>query len=181
MTRDEFQKFFEEWVLKAEGGYSNNKKDPGGETKYGISKKQYPKVDIKSLTKKDAADIYYRDYWMKYCENFAAPDSFKMILFDMYINHNPKSVAKVLQKTINTYRERNNLEKIAEDGIIGKQTIANTREFLIKNKEYFYDELLFERAFYYTSLASLFPTFGRGWIKERVLGLRKYIRSLKGV
>ena len=41
-------------VLAHEGGYVNDPDDPGGETKYGISKKAYPKIDIKNLTKEEA-------------------------------------------------------------------------------------------------------------------------------
>ena len=50
-------------VIGHEGGYVNNSKDPGGETKYGISKRAYPTLDIKSLTLADAKAIYKRDYW----------------------------------------------------------------------------------------------------------------------
>ena len=45
-------------VLKHEGGYVDDPVDPGGETKYGISKKAYPFLDIKNLTIKQASDIY---------------------------------------------------------------------------------------------------------------------------
>lgn len=51
--------------LKWEGGYSFDKEDPGGETKWGISKRAYPDIDIKSLTKEEAMLIYERDYWLK--------------------------------------------------------------------------------------------------------------------
>ena len=44
------------FVLKWEGGYVNDPADPGGKTKYGISKRYHPKVDIKALTEKEAAD-----------------------------------------------------------------------------------------------------------------------------
>ena len=44
-------------------GYVNDPHDPGGETKYGISKKAYPMLDIKNLTIDDALALYYRDYW----------------------------------------------------------------------------------------------------------------------
>ena len=37
-----------DWILQTEGGYVNDPADPGGETKYGISKKAYPTVDIKT-------------------------------------------------------------------------------------------------------------------------------------
>lgn len=49
---------------KNPAGYVNHPKDPGGETKYGISKKSYPDLDIKALTLEEAMAIYLRDYWM---------------------------------------------------------------------------------------------------------------------
>ena len=33
-------------LIGNEGGYANNPADPGGETKYGISKRAYPGEDI---------------------------------------------------------------------------------------------------------------------------------------
>jgi len=50
-------------VLSNEGGYVNNPADPGGETNFGISKRSYPNVDIASLTKEAAAEIYRHDFW----------------------------------------------------------------------------------------------------------------------
>lgn len=52
------------FTLVWEGGYVNNPKDPGGETKYGISKRRYPHLDIKNLTLQQAKDLYYQDYWL---------------------------------------------------------------------------------------------------------------------
>lgn len=51
------------FVFQHEGGYVNDPIDPGGETNYGISKRSYPNVDIKSLTRQAAQEIYQRDYW----------------------------------------------------------------------------------------------------------------------
>lgn len=53
------------FILKAEGGYVNHPNDPGGETKYGISKRAYPELDIKNLSADMAVDIYKRDYYAK--------------------------------------------------------------------------------------------------------------------
>jgi lysozyme family protein len=50
-------------VIGVEGGYVNNPEDPGGETKFGISKRRYPTIDIKNLTIDQAKVIYRRDYW----------------------------------------------------------------------------------------------------------------------
>lgn len=44
-------------------GYVNDPNDPGGETKYGISKRAYPQLDIKALSLIDALKLYHRDYW----------------------------------------------------------------------------------------------------------------------
>ncbi len=36
-------------IIASEGGYTNNPADPGGETKFGISKRSYPDVDSYGL------------------------------------------------------------------------------------------------------------------------------------
>ncbi len=50
-------------LIDHEGGYVNDKNDPGGETKFGISKRTYPHLDIRSLTIGQAREIYLRDFW----------------------------------------------------------------------------------------------------------------------
>lgn len=50
-------------VLNEEGGYVNDPDDPGGETKYGISKRYHPDVDIANLTIDKAKEIYRDEYW----------------------------------------------------------------------------------------------------------------------
>lgn len=52
-----------QFVLKWEGGYVNDPKDPGGETKYGISKRAHPNEDIANLTPERALVIYQTEYW----------------------------------------------------------------------------------------------------------------------
>ena len=51
-------------LMDHEGGYANAKYDRGGETKYGISKRQYPDLDIENLTLEQARSIYFKDYWI---------------------------------------------------------------------------------------------------------------------
>jgi len=55
-VKDRFDDAFD-WILQAEGGYVNDHYDPGGETKYGISKRAFPHLDIKNLTKKKALRV----------------------------------------------------------------------------------------------------------------------------
>ena len=53
-------------LLGDEGGYVDNPADPGGETKFGITKREYPQVDIAALTRAEAIAIYFRDWWQRY-------------------------------------------------------------------------------------------------------------------
>ena len=74
-----------EFVLRWEGGYSNHPDDPGGETKYGISKRAYPDVNIKDLSREEAGEIYKRDYWDVFgCSNRELPIA--LTLFDTAVN-----------------------------------------------------------------------------------------------
>jgi len=73
------------FVLKWEGGYSNDPNDPGGETKYGISKRSYPHEDIKNMTLERAKEIYYQNYWLKAgCDGLTFP--FNIVVFDTAVN-----------------------------------------------------------------------------------------------
>ena len=55
-----------EWMDKPDGAYTNDPKDPGGETKYGIAKSSHPNIAIQDLTLVQALEIYYQDYWIKF-------------------------------------------------------------------------------------------------------------------
>ena len=41
----------------------HDSRDPGGETKFGISKRAHPDLDIANLTRDQAGAVYRRDYW----------------------------------------------------------------------------------------------------------------------
>jgi len=83
-TRMNFDIAFDR-LMGHEGGYVNNPNDPGGETNWGISKRSYPDVDIKNLTREDAKVIYKRDYWDK-IDGDHLPLSIAFQLFDFAVN-----------------------------------------------------------------------------------------------
>ena len=73
-------------TLGFEGGETT---DSGGKTKYGISQKAYPNLDISKLTKDDAARLYKKDYWDKIQGDRLAkldPDLADVML-DTAVNH----------------------------------------------------------------------------------------------
>lgn len=106
-------------ILKWEAGYVNDPSDPGGETKYGISKRSYPNLDIKNLTEQQAKEIYKRDFWDT-CKCNQLPYPVAIMVFDTAVNMGTGTAIKMLQKSIN----------VNVDGIIGTETItkANAME-----------------------------------------------------
>lgn len=85
-----------EFVLRMEGGFQNNPNDKGNYrpdgtlvgTKYGISARSYPHLDIPNLTKDDAKFIYERDYWKPVVEavTYFSPPSHLLNVFDFGVN-----------------------------------------------------------------------------------------------
>lgn len=71
------------YVLANEGGYCNVPGDPGGETKYGICKRDHPDVDIRNLTPEQADAIYRAQYW---CFDGIQSQAVATKLLDMAIN-----------------------------------------------------------------------------------------------
>jgi len=107
-----------EKVLEHEGGYVNDPNDRGGETNFGITKKFYPDVDIKNLTKEQAKHIYHTDYWRRgKCDEI--PSRLRHIYFDMLVNFGKRGAVKVLQRAANA----KNKNKIDVDGGLGPATL----------------------------------------------------------
>ena len=84
-------------TIDLEGGYVNDPDDPGGETKYGISKHSYPSEDIPNLTEDRAADLYYRDFWQPLALTTVTASAWK--LFDIAVNQG-KTMARQYQSEI---------------------------------------------------------------------------------
>lgn len=82
--KDNFNRALD-FVLKWEGGFNCDIYDPGGETKYGISKKSHPDLDIESLTLDQAKEIYRKEYWDN-VNGDAMEWPFDLILFDTAVN-----------------------------------------------------------------------------------------------
>ena len=87
-------------IFLHEGGYVNHPNDPGGETNFGITKRTYPHLDIKNLTKAQARKIYRRD--------FLNPGKYEKIdnqqaatkVFDLAVNMGPRRAHRLLQKAV---------------------------------------------------------------------------------
>lgn len=141
------------FVLEREGDstITDDPRDPGGLTKYGISKRAYPSVDIRALTESDAAAIYRRDYWdATGCGNL--PDALAVVHFDASVNQGPGTAAKLLQ-----------LSAGAEpDGKIGPKTLGMIQRAKPAD---LVAEYTARRANHYGRLPR-FDTYGLGWMRR---------------
>ena len=112
------------FILQHEGGYINHPHDPGGETKFGISKRAYPDLDIPSLTEADASNIYRRDYWSKTgLDHPAIPGAVGIVVMDAAVNSGPSRAVKFLQEACNAVCS----EALVVDGDLGPKTRATVR------------------------------------------------------
>ena len=107
-------------VLKYEGGYINHPNDPGGETKYGVSKRQYPYLDIKNLTESHAKEIFKADYWAK-IKGDKLPFEVALVMSHIAFMSGPSKAVRILQQS---------LCLSSVDGILGPQTLSEVKLYL---------------------------------------------------
>lgn len=154
------------------GGYLSPEKaarlgDPGGETKWGISKRSYPEIDIASLTRELAVEIYFRDYWLTggnqraRCEELFWPLNFAH--FDCAVNVGNRKTAldgrPVWHGRANAILQR--AANVEDDSYIGPATLAaiaarQPRDLAIK--------AILEREHYYRGLGPWADVFRKGWL-----------------
>ena len=159
---ESFNRAFE-IVLRFEGGYVYDPDDPGGETKYGISKRQYPHLDIKNLTKEQAKEIYYSDYWLR-AKCHLLPYGLDIYHFDTSVNVGIRRANKFLQTAIN---QASPTGHIVVDGIIGPKTLGMLKQL---SPGSVLSEYACIRSDYYVRLAKRksLQKFLRGWIRRSI-------------
>ena len=148
-------------VLAFEGGFADNKYDSGGRTKYGISQRQYPNLDISSLTKAQATELYFKDYWSKTMLDEIEEDVCSTKIFDLLINAGQKASALCAQRAI-----RSNQIEVAEDGKLGPQTVNAINHIPPVS---FLAALRSEAAGYYRNLVAMKSdqkVFLNGWLRR---------------
>ncbi len=165
-------------VLAVEGGYVNDKRDPGGETNMGITKRvavQHGYTGpMRTLPKEVATSIYYESYIVApgYAPLIPLDAAVTEELFDTTVNMGPARPSRWFQQSINQlggYR-------LTTDGRVGPATIAAFKGYqasvgatraciqmldaLDAKQRAEYDRLV--------RVNSTLRTFHRGWINHRI-------------
>lgn len=104
-------------TMKHEGGLADVKGDKGGLTKFGISQKRYPNVDIRALTLNDAYALYKRDYWYKFNFDMLNNQKIANLAFDLVVLHGRG--VKLLQLGLN-----DSGMNVSVDNAMGPQTLS---------------------------------------------------------
>jgi len=169
MIKDWFGEAFE-FTIGAEGGYVDNKNDPGGETNFGISKRSYPKEDIKGMTVERARELYYKDYWCPaYCEELVDINKplTAMVIFDTSVHSGNANTRMLLQMAVG----------VKVDAMIGKYTKAAIE--LHKDMD-LVEKVLEQRQKYYKMIISKnkkLKVFENGWANRLSL-LKKKVNEI---
>ena len=124
-------------IMIHEGGLTDDRYDPGGITKYGVSLRFIRSIgfdvdndgdvdadDVIQLNIPDSQNIYRKYWWDKY--DYNRLNNIKVVekVFDLAVNMGGVSAHKILQRACNQLLEH----KLIVDGKLGKKTIeaANT-------------------------------------------------------
>ncbi len=104
-----------EFVLRQEGDWTH---DSGGPTRYGISQRAFPDLDLSTLTVEQARAIYRRDYWDRLGLD-ALPWPVPLAMLDVAVNTGRGPATRRLQRAVNLLESRPTLRI---DGILGPAT-----------------------------------------------------------
>jgi lysozyme family protein len=165
MTAENFDRSLK-LVLRDEGGYSNNKNDPGGATQWGITHIDYDAYrkrrgqrvqDVRRMTTAERDDIYRSKYWTgARCDDL--PDGVDYVVFDGAVNSGVAQSVKWLQRAIGG---------IVVDGHAGDVTVTSAVE---DDPVHLITTICDQRMIFLRSLKT-FKSFGKGWTR-RVNGVR---------
>lgn len=141
-------------IFDNEGGYVNNPKDPGGETKYGISKRSYPNLNIPNITKAQAKEIYKKDFYEPLNIEGLKSDNLKLQIFDHAVNAGKNEAIELLQKLV----------KAPVTGKTNQDLIkrANAYTTVGTDLSKYYKDI--RKAAYMAK--TNYPTFGKGWFNR---------------
>ncbi len=165
------------------GGYTDDPHDPGGETKYGISRRSYPHLDIAGLTLDQAKAIYDDDYWQasgnqeSHCSELPWP--LNAVHFDCVVNVGNRKTAK--DGTAVHHRRANMILQralgVEDDGYFGPVTraaIDHAEPYELAKRA------VLQRDLYYAALGTWASRYRAGW-HNRTNDLRQTFLSAAAV
>ena len=142
-------------VLKEEGGFVNNPKDPGGMTNLGVTKRAWDawaqgpvsETVMRGLTPKVVEPFYKAQYWDR-IEGDKLAEGLDYAAFDMAVNSGTNRAIKYLQQLVG----------VPQDGILGPRSL----EAIIAADAGQMAESICELRMDFLRRLANFDTFGKG-------------------
>ena len=146
-------------TLIHEGGWSDNRRDPGGATMQGVTLRVYreyfgrtkSKSDLRHISDGELKHIYKNGYW-DLCRCDELPSGVDLAVFDYAVNSGPSRSCKALQKVVGT----------KQDGLIGPITLNAVMQM---RPSEIISRLIAARLGFLHRLSS-WRYFGRGWTRR---------------
>jgi lysozyme family protein len=156
-------------LLSHEGGYTNDRSDPGNwtggkvgmgqlkGTKFGIAANTYPSLDIANLTRGQAIAIYQRDFWERaQCQKLPGAVAFQLL--DGAVNSGIGQASRWLQRAAGA----------ADDGMIGPASLKSIRATDPNDLIFRFNA---DRIEFMTRLKN-WGVHGAGWMRRIAINLR---------
>lgn len=157
-------------MIRLEGGYADNPKDPGGATKYGITQRTLDAVrmsglttvtlpvDVRALTTDQAAAIYLTTDWAQ-IHGDELPHALAPLMLNAAVNFGEPRAVMVLQSC---------LPGVPQTGFLGEQTLTAIQFW---RSPYLAEQSLAEEfaaraAVRYASLYASEGEFELGWLRR---------------
>lgn len=168
MDRNDLMRMAFQFSMAEEGRdtYTDDPKDPGGPTKYGVAlnfnRDAIPDKDgngvidasdVQRLTEADALAIYANRYWRPHIRE-EYPPALAFLLADMVFNPGPGATPWLLQKALCACGQ-----SVQVDGDIGGETLGAVAAVDLSGLLH---ALAAQRLAYYQSRKG-WPRYGRGW------------------
>lgn len=149
-------------VIGEEGALSTDPNDPGNYvngklvgTKFGLSARANPTLDIANLTLAQAKNYYFIRYWTPVAGD-TLPPNVALVVFDAGVNSGVKASVKWLQQVVGA----------TADGLLGTETLNATFNYVAHyGSSALTVELLVKRALFDASLPT-FKTYALGWFRR---------------
>lgn len=161
---DKFKKLIEiilenEGGNRSDGGYVTHPKDKGGETKYGIAKSGHPDLNIKALTREQAKEIYWEEYYKPSKVELINDYDISAQVFDVLVGGtgNAKPIIKAIQQKVG----------VNDDGFMGKDTANAINNY--RNPDELHNIIQDARERYYHAVVQRDPeqkVFLKGWLNR---------------
>jgi lysozyme family protein len=152
------------FTLRWEGGDSDDPADRGGRTRFGISQVAHPHVEVATLTKDEAIEIYKREYWDA-IQGDRLGGPLGMVTFDAAVMHGPGTAVRFLQRALGA----------KDDGVIGSKTMLAIYALDFTHPTAF--KALAERGRFIAKIVAADPSQSRflgGWV-SRLIDLAQYV------